>query len=141
MARRLMPCSWPTVADALATAEASITQLRADLERREIEVRLQVDFTDNPEQSIDRHFWVGQYDFPMMDNVQLPHGLRASVVVTEITVPANPDDRALNSFASVHLVVFPAASASLALSSNRKTMDGDREFEQLKSKLIGIKEE
>ena len=35
----------------------------------------------------------------------------------------------------------PAASASLALSSNRKTMDGDREFEQLKSKLIGIKEE
>jgi len=35
----------------------------------------------------------------------------------------------------------PAASASMALSSNRKTMDGDREFEQLKSKLIGIKEE
>ena len=31
-------------------------------------------------------------------------------------------------------------SATLALSSNRKTMDGDREFEQLKSKLIGIKE-
>jgi cytochrome c biogenesis protein len=35
----------------------------------------------------------------------------------------------------------PAASASMALSSNRKTMDGDREFEQLKFKLIGIKEE
>ena len=34
-----------------------------------------------------------------------------------------------------------ASSASMALSSNRKTMDGDREFEQLKSKLIGIKEE
>ncbi len=34
----------------------------------------------------------------------------------------------------------PAASASMAMSSNRKTMDGDREFEQLKSKLIGIKE-
>jgi cytochrome c biogenesis protein len=33
------------------------------------------------------------------------------------------------------------SSASMALSSNRKTMDGDREFEQLKSKLIGIKEE
>ena len=31
-------------------------------------------------------------------------------------------------------------SATLALSSNRKTMDGDREFEQLKFKLIGIKE-
>lgn len=33
------------------------------------------------------------------------------------------------------------ATATMALSSNRKTMDGDREFEQLKSKLIGIKEE
>ena len=32
------------------------------------------------------------------------------------------------------------AEATIALSSNRKTMDGDREFEQLKSKLIGIKE-
>jgi len=33
------------------------------------------------------------------------------------------------------------ATATMALSSNRKTMDGDREFEQLKAKLIGIKEE
>lgn len=31
--------------------------------------------------------------------------------------------------------------ATLALSSNRKTMDGDREFEQLKLKLIGMKEQ
>ncbi len=33
------------------------------------------------------------------------------------------------------------SSATMAMSSNRKTMDGDREFEQLKLKLIGIKEE
>jgi cytochrome c biogenesis protein len=33
------------------------------------------------------------------------------------------------------------AHATMALSSNRKTMDGDREFEQLKFKLIGIKEQ
>jgi cytochrome c biogenesis protein len=32
------------------------------------------------------------------------------------------------------------AQATLALSTNRKTMDGDREFEQLKSKLLGLKE-
>ncbi len=32
------------------------------------------------------------------------------------------------------------STATMALSSNRKTMDGDREFEQLKGKLIGIKE-
>ena len=33
------------------------------------------------------------------------------------------------------------STATMAMSSNRKTMDGDREFEQLKLKLIGIKEE
>jgi cytochrome c biogenesis protein len=33
-----------------------------------------------------------------------------------------------------------AAHATMALSTNRKTMDGDREFEQLKSKLLGLKE-
>ncbi len=33
-----------------------------------------------------------------------------------------------------------ATTATMAMSSNRKTMDGDREFEQLKLKLIGIKE-
>ena len=33
------------------------------------------------------------------------------------------------------------ATATMALSTNRKTMDGDREFERLKSRLIGIKEE
>jgi cytochrome c biogenesis protein len=28
--------------------------------------------------------------------------------------------------------------ATMALSTNRKTMDGDREFDQLKSKLLGL---
>ena len=34
----------------------------------------------------------------------------------------------------------PASLATMALSTNRKTMDGDREFEQLKAKLIGVKD-
>lgn len=34
----------------------------------------------------------------------------------------------------------PGASASMALSTNRKTLDGDREFVQLREKLIGAKE-
>jgi hypothetical protein len=29
----------------------------------------------------------------------------------------------------------------MAMSTNRKTMDGDREFEQLKTKLLGLKGE
>ncbi len=32
------------------------------------------------------------------------------------------------------------SNATMALSSNRKTMDGDREFEKLKLKLIGVKD-
>jgi cytochrome c biogenesis protein len=32
------------------------------------------------------------------------------------------------------------AQATMALSTNRKTMDGDREFEQLKAKLLGLPE-
>jgi cytochrome c biogenesis protein len=35
----------------------------------------------------------------------------------------------------------PKTVAMMALSTNRKTMDGDHEFVQLKSKLIGIKDE
>jgi cytochrome c biogenesis protein len=35
----------------------------------------------------------------------------------------------------------PKTIAMMALSTNRKTMDGDHEFVQLKSKLIGIKDE
>ncbi len=32
------------------------------------------------------------------------------------------------------------AHATMALSANRKTLDGDREFAQLRDKLIGAKE-
>ena len=34
----------------------------------------------------------------------------------------------------------PVTSATLALSTNRKTMDGDREFEHLKLRLLGLKD-
>jgi cytochrome c biogenesis protein len=33
-----------------------------------------------------------------------------------------------------------ASRATMALSTNRKTMDGDREFGQLKDKLLGSKD-
>jgi len=32
----------------------------------------------------------------------------------------------------------PRAHATMALSTNRKTMDGDREFDQLKARLLGV---
>jgi cytochrome c biogenesis protein len=34
----------------------------------------------------------------------------------------------------------PATTVTMAMSTNRKTMDGDREFDQLKSRLLGLKQ-
>jgi hypothetical protein len=82
------------------------------IERREVEIRLRVDYSGGNDQDVDRHFWVGQYDFPMLDNTQLPYGLRTSVVITEFLVPEAGKDLEANSFVQFHLVVFPAASAS-----------------------------
>ncbi len=82
-------------------------------QRREVEIRLRIDFSSNADEDVDRHFWVSQYDFPMLDNTQLAHGLRSSVVITDYFVPDGPaEDREANSFVKFHLVVFPAASAS-----------------------------
>lgn len=97
--------------------EADAVQVKLELidvnvARRELEVRLHIVFPDGTGE-IDRHFWVGQYDFPMLDNLQLPHGLRASVVITEFFVDETAEKPEDGSFVNMWLVVFPAASASL----------------------------
>ena len=50
----------------------------------------------------------------MLDNTQLSHGLRTSVVLTEFFVADIPNEaeRAANTFFKMHLVVFPSGSAS-----------------------------
>jgi hypothetical protein len=84
-----------------------------NIDRREVEVRLRVNLPGDAEQDVDRHFWVSPYDFPMLDNTQLPFGLRCSVVITDFFVPQEAGaDREANSFVKFHLIVFPAASAS-----------------------------
>jgi hypothetical protein len=83
-----------------------------NLARRELEVRLRINFPDDTP-AIDRHFWVGQYDFPMLDNLQLPHGLRASVVITQFLVNDAAEKPEDGSVVDMWLVVFPASSASL----------------------------
>jgi hypothetical protein len=90
----------------------SVEVVGVNLDAREIEIRLRADFSNPADTDVDRHFWVGQYDFPMLDNTQLPYGLRASVVITEFVVPDAQEAREANSFVNVHLVVFPSASAS-----------------------------
>jgi hypothetical protein len=112
---KLVPWSPGAAGNQSATIRFAVDILRADLDQREVEVRLRVDFSDGDnDEDVDRHFWVGLYDFPMLDNTQLPHGLRTSVVLTEFSVPegATGEARRANSFLNLHLVVFPAGSAS-----------------------------
>lgn len=89
--------------------------LAMDLSRRELEVRLLVQSQPDGRSIVDRHFYVSLYDFPMLDNTRLPNGDRCSVVLTEFFVDeqASDEDKRLNSFATLEVVVFPATSASL----------------------------
>jgi hypothetical protein len=103
----------PEAAGTDAQIAYALEVVGADLDRREIEVRLRVEFSDDAEAAIDRHFWVGPYDFPMLDNTQLRNGVRASVVITSFDVPDDLAAREVESNARIHLVIFPAASASL----------------------------
>jgi hypothetical protein len=102
----------PEAARSGADVGYSLEVIGADLDQRELEVRLRIDFSDDAEAAIDRHFWVGPYDFPMLDNTQLPYGLRASVVITSFDVPEDPSAREAESNARIYLVIFPASSAS-----------------------------
>ena len=53
---------------------------------------------------IDTNFWVGLFDFPMIDNTHLSHGERCAVSLTELNPPYN---------LKVALAYFPASRASL----------------------------
>jgi hypothetical protein len=89
--------------------------LAMDLSRRELEVRLLVQSQPDGKSIVDRHFYVSLYDFPMLDNTRLPNGDRCSVVLTDFFVDeqASDENRRLNSFANLEVVMFPATSASL----------------------------
>lgn len=111
--QKLVPAVYSADKDKSETISFAVEVLDVRLDLREVEVRLRVDFSDEKEK-VDRHFWAGLYDFPMLDNTQLPHGLRTSVVLTEFFVAdgLNETERAANSFFHMHLVVFPSGSAS-----------------------------
>lgn len=83
--------------------------VKVDHTSKEVFVRLRVsspgskDVNDNPE--ADKAFWVGFFDFPMIDNTRLSHNQRCAVVLNEF----DPDSK----FADVTLVYFPGDRASL----------------------------
>jgi hypothetical protein len=84
----------------------SIYVLAADPKTRELNLRLEIKTPTGDGKSFETHnaqFWVGFFDFPMIDNTRLPHDQRAAVV--------------LNAFeegsADVTLAFFPGSYASL----------------------------
>src|SRR5262249_41912521 len=64
--------------------------------------RAALDLAANRE--IDTKFWVGLFDFPMIDNTHLTHGERCAVSLTELNPPSN---------VKVALAYFPGSRASL----------------------------
>ena len=99
-----------SVDDATLTLEGiarhfSIFVLAADPKSRQIKVRLEIR-TPRDNGNIDTsnaEFWVGYFDFPMIDNTRLPHDQRAAVVLNAF------EDGA----ADVTLALFPGSYASL----------------------------
>jgi hypothetical protein len=82
--------------------------LRPDSKTREMAVRLRVtapDSTDVKNPEVDKTFWVGFFDFPMIDNTRLSHDQRCAVVLNEFDPMSN--------FAQVTLVFFSGDRASL----------------------------
>ena len=82
--------------------------LRPDRKTREILVRLRVTAPgslDLKDPEVDKNFWVGFFDFPMIDNTRLSHDQRCAVVLNDFDPGSN--------FAQVTLVFFPGDRASL----------------------------
>lgn len=75
-------------------------------QQREMSIRVQVYITNDEKNIIDRSFDIGLYSFPMLDNIQLPFGLRLAVVITSY----EPND--LEVAGDLYLMVFPASTAS-----------------------------
>jgi hypothetical protein len=84
----------------------SLYVISADKQTQELNVRLEIKTTNNDLGNVETssvEFWIGYFDFPMIDNTRLTHDQRAAVV--------------LNAFeegsADVTLAYFPGSYASL----------------------------
>lgn len=78
-----------------------IEVFHVDTKRREILVRMKV--LTPREESLDRDFWVGFFDFPMIDNTRLSKDERCSVVLVDFEETS----------AEISLIYFPGSRASL----------------------------
>ncbi len=81
--------------------------LEADQKTKNIKVRLEVrtlgDSLDQNEMPNVGEFWIGFYDFPMIDNTRLSHDQRCAIVLTDF------DEQSAN----ISIIDFPGSHASL----------------------------
>jgi hypothetical protein len=88
--------------------------LQKDMKRKELQVWLRVrtpageDSEEYPEKDVEATFWVGFFDFPMVDNTRLSHNQRCAVTLNRF-----PKDNDPERVAEVTLVCFPGEHASL----------------------------
>lgn len=84
-----------------------IIVLKADPVTKEINVRLEVltpnDLEGEEDTYVVAEFWVGFFDFPMIDNTRLSHYQRCAIVLTDFT------DKSAN----ITMLEFPGSHASL----------------------------
>jgi hypothetical protein len=103
------PGSFPLESAALTldgiTRQFSLFVINVDKQTRQINVRLEITTKDDQgkAETSSADFWVGYFDFPMIDNTRLPHDQRAAVVLNAFE----------DGFADITLAYFPGSYASL----------------------------
>ena len=85
--------------------DVNLYVLSADLELQQLRVRLEVKAPENSQDPVDTRaeFYLGWYDFPMIDNTRLANGLRCAVTLSNFSA----------AMADVTTVCFPGEYASL----------------------------
>jgi hypothetical protein len=83
-----------------------LTAFKADMKNRELQLRLKVTTHEPFPETNDVTFWLGFYDFPMIDNTRLSKDQRCAVVLNKFC-----EDE--NCAAEVTFVLFPGSRASL----------------------------
>jgi len=118
--KTIIDAELPLHLDEPPTAQASepkrhfvVEALYAETKRKEIRLKLEVTTVHPPHagmpaatDQVVRTFWVGFFDFPMIDNVRLSHGQRCAIVLR--VFPQDPSGEA-----QITLVNFPGSRASL----------------------------
>ncbi len=90
-----------------------VEMIKWNLELEEVKVRLKVTDPKTGNVEIDEVFWVGAFDFPLIDNARLRGGGRCAVVLQKFTNDEVQDENTIYGMAKLKLVYFHGSRASL----------------------------